>query len=157
VSDTAADVLKLVVVERHQASGAVGRGFVKGFGLKKGSIAQSVAHDSHNIIAVGADDKSIFSACVEIVKMGGGLCVADGSDILARMPLPIAGLMTDEPLEAVVASLEKLLRAGRKLGCKLDDPFMTLSFLALPVIPELKLTDKGLVDVGKMKITELFG
>lgn len=156
VSDTAADVLKMVVVERHRASGAVGKGFVKGFGLKKGAIAQSVAHDSHNIIAVGADDKSIFSACVEIVKMGGGLCVADGSDILARMPLPIAGLMTDEPLEAVVASLEKLLRAGRKLGCKLDDPFMTLSFLALPVIPELKLTDKGLVDVGKMKITELF-
>lgn len=156
VSDTESDILKVVVVERHQASGAIGKGFVRGFGLKKGALAQSVAHDSHNIIAVGADDKSIFSACVEIVKMGGGLCVADGPDILARMPLPIAGLMTDEPLETVVASLEKLLLAGRKLGCKLDDPFMTLSFLALPVIPELKLTDRGLVDVNKMKITEIF-
>jgi len=156
VSDTANDALKMVVVERHQASGAIGKGFVKGFGLKRGAIAQSVAHDSHNIIAVGADDRSIYSACVDIVKMGGGLSVADGDNILARMPLPIAGLMTDEPLESVVTSLEELLAAARKLGCGLPDPFMTLSFMALPVIPELKLTDKGLVDVNKMKITELF-
>jgi len=156
VSDTGRDILKIVVVERHRASGNIGKGFVKGFGLKKGAIASSVAHDSHNIISVGVDDKSIFSACVEIVKMGGGLAVADGDKILGRMPLPIAGLMTDIPLEKVVANLEKILIAARRLGCRAADPFMSLSFLALPVIPELKITDRGLVDVGKMKITSLY-
>jgi adenine deaminase len=98
----------------------------------------------------------MFTACVEIVKMGGGLCVADGCKVLGRLPLPIAGLMTDKPLENVVKELEKLVAVSKKLGCGLDDPFMTLSFLALPVIPELKLTDKGLVDVTKMKIINLF-
>ena len=156
VSDIKNDILKMVVVERHLASGNIGKGFVKGFGLKKGAIASSVAHDSHNIICVGVDDKSIFTACVEIVKMGGGLCVADGEKILGQIPLPIAGLMTDKPLEKVVSELEKLVAVTKKLGCKLDDPFMTLSFLALPVIPELKLTDKGLVDVSKMKLVGLF-
>jgi len=156
VSDVKKDTLKLVVVERHLASGNIGKGFVKGFGLKKGAIASSVSHDSHNIICVGVDDKSIFTACVEIVKMGGGLCVADGEKILGRFPLPIAGLMTDKPLEKVVSELEKLVVVTKKLGCKLDDPFMTLSFLSLPVIPELKLTDKGLVDVKKMKLVGLF-
>ncbi len=156
VSDTKNDILKMVVVERHLASGNIGKGFVKGFGLKKGAIASSVAHDSHNIICVGVDDKSIFTACVGIVKMGGGLCVADGEKVLGHLPLPIAGLMTDKPLEKVVTELEKLVAVTNKLGCKLDDPFMTLSFLALPVIPELKLTDKGLVDVSKMKLVGLF-
>ncbi len=156
VSDIKNDILKMVVVERHLASGNIGKGFVKGFGLKKGAIASSVAHDSHNIICVGVDDKSIFTACVEIVKMGGGLCVADGEKILGHLPLPIAGLMTDKPLEKVVSELEKLVAISKKLGCVLDDPFMTLSFLALPVIPELKLTDKGLVDVSKMKLVGLF-
>ncbi|MEW6556173.1 MAG: adenine deaminase [Elusimicrobiota bacterium] len=156
VSDTKKDVLKLVVVERHLASGNIGKGFVKGFGLKKGAIASSVAHDSHNVICVGVNDKSIFTACVEIVKMGGGLCIADSEKILGKLPLPIAGLMTDKPLETVVKELEKLVIVSQKLGCVLDDPFMTLSFLALPVIPELKLTDRGLVDVNKMKIVGLF-
>ncbi|MFH0948557.1 MAG: adenine deaminase [Elusimicrobiota bacterium] len=156
VSDIKNDILKMVVVERHLASGNIGKGFVKGFGLKKGAIASSVAHDSHNIICVGVDDKSIFTACVEIVKMGGGLSVADGEKVLGHLPLPIAGLMTDKPLEKVVAELEKLVTVTKELGCKLDDPFMTLSFLSLPVIPELKLTDKGLVDVHKMKIVGLF-
>ncbi|MDO8733836.1 MAG: adenine deaminase [Elusimicrobiota bacterium] len=156
VSNIKNDILKMVVVERHLASGNIGKGFVKGFGLKKGAIASSVSHDSHNIICVGVDDKSIFTACVEIVKMGGGLCVADGEKILGHLPLPIAGLMTDKPLEKVVSELEKLVAISKKLGCVLDDPFMTLSFLALPVIPELKLTDKGLVDVTKMKIVSLF-
>lgn len=156
VSDVKRDLLKMVIVERHMASGSIGKGFVKGFGLKKGAIASSVAHDSHNIICIGVDDKSIFTACVEIVKMGGGLCVADGEKVLGKLPLPIAGLMTDRPLENVVKELEKLVGVSKKLGCILDDPFMTLSFLALPVIPELKLTDKGLVDVTKMKIVGLF-
>lgn len=156
VSDIKSDILKMVVVERHLASGNIGKGFVKGFGLKKGAIASSVSHDSHNIICVGVDDKSIFTACVEIVKMGGGLCVADGEKVLGQIPLPIAGLMTDKPLEKVVSELEKLVVISEKLGCVLDDPFMTLSFLALSVIPELKLTDKGLVDVNKMELVGLF-
>ena len=155
LADVSRDILKIVVVERHTASGNIGKGFVRGFGLQRGAIASSVAHDSHNIICVGVDDNSIFNACVEIVKMGGGLCVADDKKILGKIALPIAGLMTDKPLEKVVAELEKLLAITRKLGAKLDDPFMTLSFLALPVIPELKLTDKGLVDVTRMKIVDL--
>jgi len=156
ISDIKRDILKMVIVERHMASGNVGKGFVKGFGLKKGAIASSVAHDSHNIICAGADDASMYTACVEIIKMGGGLCIADGEKVLGKLPLPIAGLMTDKPLEYVVKELEKLAMIAGKLGCTLDDPFMTLSFLALPVIPELKLTDKGLVDVTKMKIIGLF-
>lgn len=156
ISDIKRDILKIVVVERHLASGNIGKGFVKGFGLKKGAIASSVAHDSHNIICVGVDDKSIFNACVEIVKMGGGLTIVEGNKTLGKLPLPIAGLMTDRPLEYVVKELKKLITISKKLGCVLDDPFMTLSFLALPVIPELKLTDKGLVDVNKMKLVGLF-
>ncbi|OQA92118.1 MAG: Adenine deaminase [Elusimicrobia bacterium ADurb.Bin231] len=156
VSDIKRDILKMVIVERHMSSGSIGKGFVKGFGLKKGAIASSVAHDAHNILCVGADDQSLFTACVEVVKMGGGLCVVDGEKVLGKLPLPIAGLMTDKPLEYVVKELEKLVTISKKLGCTLDDPFMTLSFLALPVIPELKLTDKGLVDVSKMKLVELF-
>ena len=156
VSDVRRDLLKLLVVERHLASGNIGKGFVKGFGLKKGAISSSVAHDSHNIICVGVDDKSIFTACVEIVKMGGGLCIAVGEKVLGKLQLPIAGLMTDRPLESVVKELERINSVSKVLGCVLDDPFMTLSFLALPVIPELKLTDKGLVDVQKFKVVDLF-
>ena len=155
-SDIKNDILKLFVVERHRASGNIGKGLVSGFGLKKGAIASSVAHDSHNIICVGVDDKSIFNACVEIVKMGGGLCVVNGNSVLGRLPLPIGGLMSEKPLRQVNSSLKKLIAVSKKLGCKLSDPFMQLSFLALPVIPELKLTDKGLVDVKKFKIVSLF-
>ncbi|MEW6040815.1 MAG: adenine deaminase [Elusimicrobiota bacterium] len=156
VSDVKNDILKLVIVERHKASGSIGRGLVKGFGLKSGAIASSVAHDSHNIICVGVDDKSIFNACVEIVKMGGGLCVARGSKILGKLSLPIGGLMSDKPLQMVHQELNHLIGITRNLGCKLADPFIQLSFLALPVIPELKLTDKGLVDVKKFKKVDLF-
>jgi len=156
VSDPDRDVLKLVVVERHLASGLIGKGFVRGFGLKEGAIASSVAHDSHNIIAVGADDESIFTAVVEVVKMGGGLSVSKGSQVLGKLPLPTAGLMSLEPLERVAGTLDTLIRLSRQLGVRLEDPFMALSFLALPVIPEIKLTDKGLVDVIKFKPMSLF-
>ena len=156
VSDTKRDILKLVVVERHHSSGNIGKGLVSGFGLKCGAIASSVAHDSHNIICVGVDDRSIFNACVEIVKIGGGLTVASGRKILGRLPLPIGGLMSDKALKQVNKELNKLNSTVKKLGCKLSDPFMQLSFLALPVIPELKLTDKGLVDVNKFKIVSMF-
>jgi adenine deaminase len=156
VADTERDILKLVVVERHLASGNIGKGLVKGFGLKSGAIASSVAHDSHNIIAVGCDDDSLYTAVVEVVKMGGGLAVARGEQILGKLPLPIAGLMSDRPLEEVVGGLTGLLTVAKELGARVPDPFITLSFLALPVIPELKLTDKGLVDVAKFKIVSLW-
>lgn len=156
VSDTKRDLLKLAVIERHQASGLMGKGFVRGFGLKSGAIASSVAHDSHNLIAVGADDESMFTALVEVIKMGGGLSVAKGGRVLGRLPLPVAGLMSDRPLEEVARTLELLIKLSVRLGVKPKDPFMALSFLALPVIPELKLTDKGLVDVNRSKLINLF-
>ena len=152
IPDTERDILKLVVVERHRATGNVGLGMVTGFGLKKGALASSVAHDSHNIVVVGTGDEDILAAIQEMVRLQGGLvAVADGK-VLASLGLPIAGLLSDEPLETVVAKLEKLERTARELGTRLPSPFATLSFLALPVIPELKLTDLGLVDVTEFKL-----
>ncbi|MFC2060020.1 adenine deaminase [Chloroflexota bacterium] len=152
VPDVDGDILKLVVVERHQATGNIGVGLVKGFGLKKGALASSITHDSHNIIAVGVDDEDILTAVKEVEKLGGGLVIAVGGKVLASLPLPIAGLLSDKPLEVVVAGLEKLEKLAKELGTKLPSPFSTLSFLALPVIPELRLTDLGLVDVLQFRL-----
>jgi adenine deaminase len=152
IPDTGRDVLKLVVVERHKATGNIGVGLVMGFGLKRGALASSIAHDSHNIIAVGTDDKDIFAAVKEIERLQGGLVVAAGGRVLASLDLPIAGLLANEPLEIVVDKLEKLEQIARDLGTTLPSPFATLSFLALPVIPELRLTDLGLVDVNEFKL-----
>ncbi len=152
VPDTDRDILKLVVVERHRATGNIGLGLVTGFGLNRGALASSIAHDAHNIIAVGTGDADIFTAIKEIERLNGGLVVAAGGRVLASLELPIAGLLSDEPLEAVVAKLEKLERLAKDLGTTLASPFSALSFLALPVIPELKLTDLGLVDVNAFKL-----
>jgi len=152
VPDTGRDILKLVVVERHKATGNIGLGLVKGFGLKKGALASSIAHDSHNIIAVGTNDKDIFIAVKEIERLNGGLVVAAEGRVLASLALPIAGLLSDQPLEVVVDKLEKLEQLARDLGTTLKSPFSTLSFLALPVIPELRLTDLGLVDVNEFRL-----
>lgn len=151
------DILKIAVVERHRATGNVGIGFVQGFGLKRGAIGSSVAHDSHNLVIVGTADEDMVKAAMAIKKMGGGLVVIAEGKVLASLPLPIAGLMNDAPVSQVDHQLERLLRATKSLGCKLPDPFMTLSFISLPVIPELKITDRGLVDVNKFKIVPLFG
>jgi adenine deaminase len=151
------DILKIVVVERHQATGNIGIGFVQGFGLKKGAIGSSVAHDSHNLIIVGTNDQDILKTVEAIQAMGGGLAAVSNGKVLASLPLPIAGLMSDTSVTQVNLQLEVLHRAVRTLGCKLPDPFMTLSFLSLPVIPELKITDKGLVDVNQFKFVPLFG
>lgn len=156
VSDPERDLLKMAVIERHHASGNIGLGFVRGLGLKSGAIASTVAHDSHNIIVVGADDGDMLFAVDEIRNMNGGQAVVENGGILAALPLPIAGLMSDMPLEDVVSRLDALNKAARRLGCSIENPFMTLSFLALPVIPELKLTDKGLVDVTKFDFIPLF-
>jgi len=151
------DILKIAVMERHRASGNIGIGFVQGFGLKRGAIGSSVAHDSHNLVIVGTADEDMTKAVLAIKKMGGGLVAVSGRKVLASLALPIAGLMTDAPISRVHLQLEALHKAAKSLGCKLSDPFMTLSFISLPVIPELKITDKGLVDVNKFKIVPLFG
>ena len=156
VSDPQRDLLKIAVVERHHGTGHVGLGLVKGVGLKRGAIASSVAHDSHNIVAVGATDKEIKAAVKAVVEMGGGQVVLDGGEVLAACALPIAGLISDRPLEEVRDQVEALTEAARALGCALPDPLMTLSFLALPVIPALKLTDRGLVDVNAFDLVPLY-
>ena len=152
ISDVSRDILKLVVIERHHATGNIRVGLVKGFGLKKGALASSVAHDSHNIIAVGANDDDIYLAVEEIERLQGGLAAVADCRVLVSLGLPIAGLLSDGPLETVVKKLEKLEKVARELGATLSSPFATLSFLALPVIPELKLTDLGLVDVNEFKL-----
>jgi adenine deaminase len=151
------DILKIVVVERHKATGNVGIGFIQGFGLKKGAIGSSVAHDSHNLVVVGTNDRDIFKAVMAIQEMGGGLVAISDGKVSVSLPLPIAGLMSEASVPQVNLQSEALHRAVKALGCKLPDPFMTLSFMSLPVIPELKITDKGLVDVNQFKFVPLFG
>ena len=157
VSDPGRDLLKMAVVERHHGTGNVGLGLVKGTGLVQGAIASSVAHDSHNLVVIGASDEAMRAAVAAIADMGGGLVVVAGGEVRAACPLPIAGLMSDQPIEEVRDQVEALTGAAHALGCTLPDPFMTLSFLALPVIPSLKLTDKGLVDVDRFELVPLFG
>jgi adenine deaminase len=157
VPDTGRDILKLAVVERHRGTGRVGLGFVRGFGIRQGAFASSVAHDSHNFIAVGTSDDELAAAFRELIRMNGGLTAVEQGKVKESLPLPVAGLMSDAPLEAVAEKLESLKRIARSMGCGLNDPFMQLSFLALPVIPELKLTDRGLVDVGRFDFVPLFG
>jgi adenine deaminase len=155
VADPSRDILKMVVIERHHGTGNVGHAFVRGFKLRKGAIGSSVAHDSHNVIIAGASDDDMMSAARAIASMQGGfVAVADGR-ILARVPLPIAGLMSDQPLERVREDMDRLNAATKSLGCDMHAPFMALSFLALPVIPDLKLTDRGLVDVNKFDFVDL--
>jgi adenine deaminase len=156
VSDIHTDILKLVVIERHKATGNRGVGLVKGFGLKAGAIAGTVAHDSHNIIATGTTDEDILAAVSRVQKIQGGLVVVGNRKVIAEISLPVAGLMSDKRLDVVVDDLAAIDRAVRGLGTTLEHPFGKLSFLALPVIPELKLTDRGLVDVKQFKFVDLF-
>jgi adenine deaminase len=155
VSDPQADILKIAVIERHKASGNIGLGLVKGFGLKRGALATSVAHDSHNLVVVGASDEEMRKAAEEVEKMQGGFVIIDQGAVKASLPLPFAGLISLETAETVSSQMENLSQAARELGIILDNPFLTLSFLTLPVIPELKLTDKGLVDVSEFRIISL--
>jgi len=152
VSDARGDILKIAVADRHKASGNVGCGFVKGIGLKKGAIATSIAHDSHNIISVGENDKDMAVAINRIIAMKGGLVIVKDGRALGELLLPIAGLMSDKSAKSVADSLDKLERIAKRLGVKTEHPFTTLSFLSLPVIPELRVTDLGMVDVNKGRI-----
>lgn len=156
VSDTENDILKIIVIERHRATGNIGRGFVRGFGLKSGAIASTVAHDSHNMIVIGTNDDDMYYAAVELVKSQGGKIIVENGKTLSHLKLPVAGLMSDEPTEKVMAKIADLEKASEKIGCKIADPFMSMAFLSLSVIPEIKITDKGLIDVNKFEITDLF-
>jgi adenine deaminase len=155
VSDPEADVLKIAVIERHKTSGNIGKGLVKGVGLKRGALATSFAHDSHNIVVVGVSNEEMRKAVGEIEKMQGGFVVVDRGEVRAALPLPVAGLISLESAEVVASKMKTLNQAAREIGASLANPFLTLSFLALPVIPELKLTDKGLVDVSEFRIVPL--
>lgn len=156
VSDCERDILKFAMVERHRASGNIGLGFIKGFGLRRGAIAGTVAHDHHNLAVIGADDGSMRRAVAAVVEMGGGLALVDGDAVLARLPLPVAGLLSELPIEAVRDQYDEMIAAARALGNRMSDPFMVMSFMGLEVIPKLKLTDLGLVDVEQFKLVELF-
>ncbi len=156
VSDPARDLLKICVFERHRGSGNVGTGFMRGFGLREGAMASSVAHDSHNLMVVGVSDEDILAAVRAVESMGGGQVVVKGGETLAWLPLDVAGLMSTLPLAEVKDRVDGLHDAARELGCQLADPFMTLSFMALPVIPELKMTDRGLFDVSAFSHVPLF-
>jgi adenine deaminase len=156
VPDVQRDILKLVVVERHHATGNVGVGFVRGFKLKSGALGSTVAHDAHNVVVVGTSDADIAQAIEELVKMKGGQVAVSQGKVRAELALPIAGLVSDRPLAEVIKRIAALNAAARAMGCDLEAPFMSLSFLSLSPIPELKLTDQGLIDAVHMRPTGLF-
>lgn len=154
-ADLENDILKVAVIERHKASGNLGLGLVQGFGLKKGALASSLAHDSHNVIVIGSNDEDMKLALAKVQMMQGGLTVVAQGEVKASLPLPFAGLISLEKAEVVADRLSQINQAAQKLGCRLQNPFLALSFLTLPVIPELKITDKGLVDVPNFQIIPL--
>lgn len=156
ISDVKRDIIKVVVVERHHASDNIGRGFIKGLGLKKGAIGSSVSHDSHNIVVAGVNDEDMLEAVIDICRMKGGLTIVCDGKVLARLPLPVAGLMSEEPMTKVRDDLEYLDKTAKDIGVTIADPFMALSFVTLAVVPDLKLTDLGLFDVNRFKFVDVF-
>jgi adenine deaminase len=157
LADTYRDIAKLAVIERHHKTGNIGLGFIQGLGLKTGAIVSSVAHDSHNLVVAGMNDMDMLTAAKHISLIGGGLAVVDNCQVIASLPLPIAGLMSDQNISSVISNLTAVNEACRRLGDNIiKDPFMLLSFMSLPVIPSLKLTDKGLVDVDRFEFTNLW-
>jgi adenine deaminase len=155
LADPTHDLAKIAVVERHLGTGRAGLGFVRGFGLERGAIASTVAHDAHNVVVVGMNDASMAAAVRRLANRGGGIVVVDGAEVLAELTLPVAGLLSDAPLDDVVAASRAVIEAVRTLGCELEAPFQHLAFLALSVIPSLKLTDRGLVDVDRFELVPL--
>ena len=156
ISNVETDTLKICVIERHRATGNIGKGFVNGFNLKCGAIASTVAHDSHNMIVIGTNDFDMYTAAVALIKCQGGKVVVKDGEIISQLPLPIAGLMSDKEFDFVVEKCDELNKAAHSIGCKLEDPFMTMGFLSLPVIPELKITDKGVFDTNKFDFVNIF-
>jgi adenine deaminase len=156
VADPARDLLKMAVIERHTGSGGQGLGFIQGIGLQRGAMAGTVAHDHHNLVLIGANDDDMRTAAHAVAAMGGGLALVEQGRLVAALPLPVAGLMSDRPIQEVRQGYDTLLAGAHALGSPLHDPYMAMSFMALEVIPKLKLTDKGLVDVERFKLVDLF-
>jgi adenine deaminase len=156
VADPENDLLKMLVIERHRNTGNHSTGFIQGFGLKRGAMAGTVAHDHHNLVIIGADDVSMKTAAAAVAASGGGLAVAVGETVVASLALPVAGLMSDRPIAEVARGYSAVVSAARELGSPLADPFMAMSFMTLEVIPALKLTDRGLVDVETFSFVDLF-
>jgi adenine deaminase len=155
LADPGRDVAKIAVIERHLGTGRIGLGFVRGFGLERGAFVSTFSHDAHNLVVVGMDDGDMARAVERLVELGGGLVVVDGGEVAAELPLPIAGLLSDRPLDEVIAASEATVAAVHALGSEVASPFQTLAFLALSVIPRLKLTDQGLVDVDRFALVPL--
>jgi adenine deaminase len=155
IADPERDLAKIAVVERHLGTGRIGRGFVRGFGLKRGAFATTLSHDAHNLVVVGMSDASMAYAVRRLANIGGGIVVVDGGDVLAELPLPVAGILSDAPLAEVVERSHAVVAAARQLGCTVEAPFQLTAFLALSVIPSLKITDRGLVDVDAFELVPL--
>jgi adenine deaminase len=151
-ADPDQDVLKIAVLARHGVNRNIGRGFVQGFGFKAGALASSVGHDSHNICVVGTNEADMAAAVNRVIALGGGFVAVKDGAVLADLPLPVAGLMSLLPFEGVDAQLQTLRAAVKAMGCPLEEPFLQLAFLPLPVIPHLKITDFGLVDVDRFRL-----
>jgi adenine deaminase len=157
MSDISEDIIKIGIVERHRNTGNMTLGLVRGFRLKKGAVASSVSHDSHNIIVIGTNDQDMASACNRLRETGGGIAIFSEGKVLAELPLEIAGLMSGRPLIELIEIVGNLKKAAQLVFDGLDfDPFLTLSFLALPVIPEIKITDKGLYSSSLGRFIGLF-
>jgi adenine deaminase len=155
VADASRDLAKIAVIERHLGTGRVGLGFVRGAGLQRGALASTVAHDAHNIVVLGMDDRDMVGAVQRLGELGGGIVVVDGGEVAAELPLPVAGLLADAPLAEVIEQSLACNEAARVLGWSGATPFLTLSFLGLSVIPSLKITDRGLVDVDRFELVPL--
>jgi adenine deaminase len=155
VADPARDLVKIAVLERHHASGRVGLGFATNIGLRRGAFASTVAHDAHNVVVLGVDDADMAACASRLAEIGGGIVIADGGRVVEELPLPVAGLMSDQPLAFVHERLRSMEKRLAGMGVTMTAPFMTLSFLALSVIPELKITDRGLVDVARFELVPL--
>ena len=149
------DILKVAVFERHHNTGTVGYGFVKGFGIKNGALAQTVAHDAHNLLVVGSNDEDMAIAANTLIACGGGLVAVQNGEILGKVALPIAGLMSDKPLEVMSEEVENLERAWSAMGCPLPSPFMTMALIPLACLPELRITNRGLVDCRTFNFVDL--
>ncbi|HEY8841599.1 MAG TPA: adenine deaminase C-terminal domain-containing protein [Candidatus Dormibacteraeota bacterium] len=155
VADHGRDLAKIAVLERHHATGRIGLGFATNIGLKRGAYASTVAHDAHNVVVIGVDDADMAACACRLADIGGGIVIAEGGRVVEELPLPVAGLMSDQPLADVYDRLASMERRLATLGVTMTAPFMTLSFLALSVIPELKITDRGLVDVARFELVPL--
>jgi adenine deaminase len=154
-ADPERDLAKIAVIERHLGTGRIGLGLVRGFGLARGAVATTFSHDAHNLVVVGMSDAEMLRAIERAAEIGGGLVVVDGDEVTAELPLPIAGLLSDRPLAEVIAGSEAVVAAVHSLGSEVESPFQSLAFLALSVIPSLKITDHGLVDVDRFELVPL--